>query len=361
MTHGSTPVYSPYGSGEFNQRMHDTMLRITADVQKALDGDLVALILGGGYGHGEGGLVRRDGMELPYNDVDFTLVVRRKRSAPNGVTHAIAQAYERELKIDVDFSRPLTVRDIERWPRWLMWFDLLHGHVVLTGSEDVLTAHAPAALHEPLPVIEATRLLLNRGAGLLWAKSVAQGCTEPPDSDFVRRNYQKCALALGDALMIAYERFATPYAGRDERLRRLAEDELAVAAFGLTSLYEEALRFKFLPDDVPLSEPSQAQLAELARRWGEVFLHVERLRTGRDWPGLGDYAHWHGVREREQNTVAKWPRNLVRNLQMGTCSVKYPREGLYRQLPRLLGQTEPSSPDWSSATEGFLTVWSRFN
>ena len=361
MTCGSPPIYSPYGSAEFNQRMHDVMLRITTEVQAALADDLVALILGGGYGHGEGGLVRRDGIELPYNDVDFTLVVRRKRAASNGAVHTIAQAYEDELKVDVDFSRPLTVRDVERWPRWLMWFDLLHGHIVLAGSEDVLTAHAPAALREPLPAIEATRLLLNRGAGLLWATSIAQGAAEPPDRDFVRRNYQKCALALGDALMIAYECFATPYAGRDERLRQLAEDEPTVAAFDLASLYGEALRFKFLPDDVPLSEPSQTQLSELARRWGDVFLHVERLRTGRDWPGLEDYVRWRGVREREQNTVGRWPRNLVRNLQMRACSAKYPREGLYRQLPKLLGQAPQSLPDWPKATERFLAVWGRFN
>ena len=42
MTRGSVPVYSPYGSAEFNQRMHDAMLRITAEVQGALADDLVA-------------------------------------------------------------------------------------------------------------------------------------------------------------------------------------------------------------------------------------------------------------------------------------------------------------------------------
>jgi len=361
MTHDSVPIYSPYGSAEFNQRMHDAMLRITTEVEAALAGDLVALILGGGYGHGEGGLIRREGRELPYNDIDFTLVVRRKHLASNGVVHAIAQTYADELKVDVDFSRPLTVRNIERWPRWLMWFDLLHGHVVLKGSEDVLTAHAPAALREPLPAIEATRLLLNRGAGLLWAMSVVLGDAEPPDYDFVRRNYQKCALALGDALMIAYKRFATPYTGRDERLRRLADDVPAVAAFDLASLYREALRFKFLPDGVSPSEPSQAELSELARRWGDVFLHVERMRTGRDWSGLEDYVHWPGVREREQNGLSRWPRNLVRNFQMGTCSAKYPREGLYRQLPRLLGQAGPVPSDRYQAATEFLALWSRFN
>ena len=83
------------------------------------------------------------------------------------------------------------------------------------------TIRAPSALHEPLPAIEGARLLLNRGAGLLWAMRVVQGHESPPDVDFVRRNYWKCALALGDALLIAHQRYSTPYSGRDEAFSQL--------------------------------------------------------------------------------------------------------------------------------------------
>ena len=56
-----------------------------------------------------------------------------------------------------------------------MWYDLLNGHIVIKGPSDILSAHAPAALKKTLPVIEATRLVLNRGAGLLWALRVVRG------------------------------------------------------------------------------------------------------------------------------------------------------------------------------------------
>lgn len=354
-------IYAHHGSDEFNARLHAVSQRLTADTQKALGDNLVALILGGGYGRGEGGVVHIDGVEQPYNDLDFTLVVKRKRTIPEGALETISKTYEAQVHIDVDFSRPLTLRDIQHWPHWLMWYDLLNGHIVLAGPPDVLTAHAPAALQKPLPVIEATRLLLNRGAGLLWAMRVVREVEPPPDSDFIRRNYYKCALALGDALLITHQRFATPYRGREERLIQLAADAEEVAAFGLEAIYREALHFKFTPDEVSAQGLDEGKLDDMAERWGAVFLHVERRRTGRQWPSLTEYARWRGLREPEQNVLTRWLRNLIRNRQLGIWSRRYPREGLYRQLPVLLGLAEPSVADWPVETARFLATWNRFN
>ena len=354
-------IYADHGSEEFNARMHDVCLRIGTDVEQALGGNFVALILGGGYGRGEGGVVRIDGVEQPYNDLDFTLVVKRKNRVPWDKLDAISERYEEEIHIDVDFSRPLTIHDIKTWPHWLMWYDLLNGHIVIRGPSDILSAHAPATLREPLPVIEATRLVLNRGAGLLWALRVVRGVEKQPDEDFIRRNYYKCILAMGDGLLIAHQRFATPYRGRDHRLARLEADSKEVAAFQLGTLYHEALRFKFQPDDLPDSQVGEEQLKDLARRWGEIFLHVEKIRTGRNWVSLTEYSQWQGLREKEQHSLKNLPRNLIRNKQIGIYSWKYPRERLYRQLPLLLGLTDHTVPDWPAESGRFLKIWDRFN
>ena len=354
-------TYADHGSEVFNARMHDVCLRIGADVEQALGRNFTALVLGGGYGRGEGGVVRVDGVEKPYNDLDFTLLVKQKNSVPWGKLDAISERYEKEIHIDVDFSRPLTIRDVEAWPHWLMWYDLLNGHIVIKGPSDILTGHAPAALKETLPAIEATRLVLNRGAGLLWALRVARGVEKKPDADFTRRNYYKCILAMGDGLLIAHQRFATPYGGRDERLTRLEADAPEVAAFGLGALYQEALRFKFRPDVLPDTQVDEDRLMGLARRWGEIFLHVEIIRTGRNWVSLSEYSQWRGLREVKQHTFRNLPRNLIRSKQMGLFSWKYPREKLYRQLPVLLGLTDRTASDWPEESERFLKIWDRFN
>jgi hypothetical protein len=354
-------IYARQASAEFNARLDGALQRLAGDVKRALGGNLIALVLGGGYGRGEGGVVRGEGVERAYNDLDLILVVRRKKAVPQDALGEIRRDYEAELRVEVDFGRPLTPRDIRRWPRWLMWHDLLNGHVVLAGPPDVLRARAPAALQGALPPIEATRLLLNRGAGLLWAARVLRGVEDPPDSDFVRRNYFKCALALGDALLIAHGRFATPYGGRDLLLARLSADCAAVAALRVGPLYGAALRFKFCPDELPDAPPDEGRLHALAERWGAVFLHVECLRAGRPWASLAEYAGWRGAREPGQNGPARWLWNALRNRRWGAWSWRYPRERLYRQLPTLLRLTGAPVADWPAETARFLAVWRRFN
>lgn len=356
-----TEVYSKDGSEEFNQKLHKTLINISDEVEHALAGNLVSLVLGGGYGRGEGGVILKNGMEMPYNDLDFTLIVGRKFDLPWDRLKDISSSFGKTLNIHVDFSRPLTIHDVRHWPSWLMWYDLLNGHVVFKGPPDVLTGNAPASLREPLAPIEATRLLLNRGAGVLWALRVVRGVEDPPDEDFVRRNYYKCALALGDSLLIAYKRYITKYTGRDELLSDLAQDEPAVKQFRLLSLYKEALRFKFRPDHVPSDTKSESHLKTLTKLWGGVFLRVEAVRTGVDRDSLEAYVQWRGLREHDQHTFPRIFRNLVRSLQTGRLSWKYPRESLYRLLPVLLDLVDGGIEDWPKETENFLRIWNRFN
>ncbi len=355
------PIYADHGSDGFNVRMHDVSTRIGDAVERALGDNFVALLLGGGYGRGEGGVVRISDVEQPYNDLDYTLIVKQKNRVPWDKLNHISEEFEEEIHIDVDFSRPLTLQDIRNWPHWLMWYDLLNGHIVTKGDGDVLTANAPAALKSPLRPIEATRLVLNRGAGLLWALRVVRGTEPEPDKDFIRRNYYKCILAMGDGLLIAHGRFATPYRGRDDRIFKLEKDSSAVTQFQLGALYEEALRFKFQPDALPGSQFTETDLIDLSKRWGAVFLHVEEVRTGRKWSSLTEYVKWGGLREIEQHSLKKIPRNLVRNKQQGIWSWRYPRERLYRQLPVLLGLTDSRAQNWPAESARFLEIWDKFN
>jgi hypothetical protein len=356
-----TFTYATDGSPEFNAGLHQQLLMLADDVERAMGDNLVALILGGGYGRGEGGVIRDNGREMPYNDLDFTIVVARKSKVPWNDLKAIGDSYGSQMSIEVDFSRPLTLSDVQQWPHWLMWSDLLNGHVTLKGAPDILLSHAPSYLKQPLPAIEGTRLLLNRGSGLLWALRIVLNVEKAPDRDFVRRNYYKCALALGDALLIAHKCFTTKYRGRDILLGDLERDEPQVMNLGLHALYKEALAFKFRPDLVPRDLRDEIDLRTLAHSWGIVFLHVEEVRTKRKWSSLDEYALWQGTREQDQHTFKRLFRNLGRNLQEGSLRLSYPREALYRQLPILLGLTKRERGDWEKESRHFLQVWKRFN
>jgi hypothetical protein len=347
-------MYARHASAEFNARMQSYLDALTADVLQTLGDNLVALVLGGGYGRGEGGVLVVDGAEHPYNDLDFTLIVRQK-AVPPGLD-ALRHKHAGIIGIEVDFSRPLTLDDIRHWSPTLMWTDLLNGHRVLYGPPDILTANAPDLRPDRLLPVEGLRLMLNRGAGLLWAMRVVRRCELPPDDDFVRRNFYKAALALGDTLLIAHGRFATPYTGRDERLAAIPNP----LSFDPLPIYKDALVFKFRPGE-HRSAPDETCLAQLARQWGEVLLHLETVRTDRKFASVDAYCAWPEVREPEQNAPARWPRNLVRNRQQGHWSLRYPRERLYRELPILLGLCGSPAPDWPARSARFLSVWKQVN
>ncbi len=352
--------YAHHGSNAFNQQLDDTLRAITLDTEAALGGNLVALILGGGYGRGEGGVEIVAGGERPYNDLDLALVVKTPSAVPQAVLARISAVYARQLGIHVDYSRPLTVTAICNWPPLLVWHDLLNGHQVLSGPADILTAHAPDAVKSHPPPIEALRLLLNRGAGLLWATRVLRFDEPEPDRGFIRRNAYKLALALGDALLLSHGRFATPYRGRDALLERLAEADDAVAALDLLPPYRDALTFKFSPHALAHQTVDANALASLAGQWARVLLLTEERRTGRTWPDIRAYAADPCIRENEMHHAREIPRNIARNLRVGRINWQHPRELLYRELSRLLARN-PSEPGWREGTNGVLRIWKRYN
>lgn len=354
-------TFARHGSAAFNDRLNDAMERLASDVRDSLRERLTALVLGGGYGRGEGGVVLRDGVEHPYNDLDLTLVVGKRdfeglRSLP-----PISEKYAAGLGIHVDFSRPLTEGDVRSWPHWLMWTDLLHGHMVLWGEPDILRHLAPAEVWGPPPPEEALRLLLNRGAGLLWAARVTSGVEPEPDGDFVRRNTWKCVLSLGDALLLAARRYATMCEGRGAALSTLAAEDPEVAALGLQGDYDSAIRFKLAPDELPSAQPDIGSLARVVERWDAVLRLTESRRTGMPFPDRAAYRGWRGIREPVLHRWRARVRNAAINLRRGAFSTRYPRESLYTELPALLDPAAWGTAGWAASGGRFLGVWRRFN
>ncbi len=358
-------TYSKDGSDQFNEYLDSVLSALSEEIERAVGPPFVALILAGGYGRGEGACVIRDGRESPYNDFDLFLVVSEAYTVAEKVL-SITRSYEHLLKIEVDIGRPLTLKTIRNLPHQLMWQDLLQSHIVLRGPQDILTSHAPAVLSENLPQVEALRLLLNRGSGLAQAIAHRYGVDSNPahtlpDEDFIRRNRQKCTLALGDSLLITHGMYAPPL---DLRLKNLTE---AIGSFGverselILSLYTEASAFKSRPDSIPAEQPSLDTLKETASLWVHTMLHCESARTGRSWENGNLYAEDSYRREPGQHTLVNLPRNLVKNLKRGKLSISYPRESLYGQLAVLLSSPEPENSSWQEAFRHFYDQWVQYN
>lgn len=348
--------FSVHGSRGFERWLAGRLARIADDVRAAVGRNLVALVLGGGYGRGEGAVVGPRGCQRPYNDLDLLVVVHR----PLGVARRLDEvsARHRELVgIDVDFGRPLTVPEIERWEPRLRWYDLVHGHVVLSGDPDLLARHAPRRVSAPVPIAEAARLLLNRGAGILSAMLVTRGGEEPPDDDFVRRNIYKAFLAVGDSYIIRAQQRTTRHVGRPALLASLAHRLPSRLADEIVARYAQAVSFKLAPDSLPRGPAATGLLDAAAGLWSRALLDVENERHGTAFSTPDEYARWPGLREPQP--ASRWLWNLIGNLRHGLLSPWSPREALYREVPRLIAAGH--GPAWVAASRDALALWRRVN
>jgi len=327
---------TPRASAEFDDWLAQHLQELGRLCQQRLGGALWALILGGGYGRGEGGVLKQEGSERPYNDLDLFLLVHH-RPEPGPLVE-LSKTYHELLGVDVDFSRPYSRREVNHWPGCQMFFDLVQGYQLLAGDATWIEA-VPKRCWNPPPPLEASRLLLNRGAGLLWALRVAEGLEPAPDQDFVRRNAYKLWQALGDALLLLHGRYQSQYQGRSQKLRDVPGVESNVL-----SNYERSLEFRLAPGPDFGPQPQVAELREAVQAWLKIFLHCEATRLQQ--PGWLDPARY--LQDPRPREPFAW-KEVARNLRRGQFSLHSRRQTLYLDLVQLLSQSgwaEPQAARW---------------
>lgn len=354
-------IFAWHGSDKFQKFMAKELKELSEKVEKILGDNLVSLILGGGYGRSEGGIVNIDGIEMPYNDLDMVIIVKDLNQNFDKLLLPVRKEWGQRLGIHVDFSRPLTVRQLRHLPHKLMWQDLLFGHIVLCKEKDVLLTNMPALMKETLPAIEASHLLLNRGAGLIWSMQIFHGVISEQDDDFIRRNYFKAALAIGDAILISNQMHQTKYQGRDILLKSLFARQNIPEMDVIMPLYERALKFKFSPDEEQAFSATITDLQRMATILVNTFLHIESVRTVQTFKTAADYQSWKGLRQPEEHQLTHIPRNIFQNIKRKRFSVLYPREILFKKMPSLLLSSFSASPKWEKASKEFLELWNKFN
>ena len=230
---------------------------------------LAGVVLGGGYGRGEGGAREKSESKVGVgernnsapqlksptptlalsNDLDFFAITESGVHEAEAVAEIaaalepVSKKWTAELGVDVDFAVKTPWRlkhDEER----LMVQELLRGHFDVAGRKgEELFAGIRSVDAAELPWSEAVRLLMNRGMGLLLAK-------ESTERDFIDRNINKCVLGAGDARLIAKGAY-----------RWKAEDR--AAALG-DALYSAAVDWKFRPRAEPVCDWETARGVWLA-------------------------------------------------------------------------------------------------
>lgn len=325
--------------------------------------DLTALVLGGGYGRGEGGVFEVDGEERVYNDYDFFVVVpyasRSRRRALSEALEGVKESVEPGCGIHVDFSPPMPQSSLGRLPYELMFMEAKYGHHVVLGPPDVFSA-LPAYDPEHPPLEECARLFMNRGIGLLLAR-MTLGQRSPlntDDHEFVVRNVYKAMMAMGDSVLFLKGDYSPSYV---ERRRRFAAQTLdgVPEATRLRAAYEASLDFKMRPrHEVPPGKTLDEWHREMADLYLQVYLWFERNRLG--MAGL-DWTAYEGLPTRFPRTApAEQLKNVVRNARharpAGGEWTLHPRDRILKRLPRLLGEQGRDGAELSHV----LHIWKHY-
>lgn len=335
-------VYAGMPEG-LRQQLAEHFERTRAYFAEWIGGEVRAVVLGGGYGRGEGGIYwEADGRCRLYNDLDYFIVCKRRAGAR--LKAAVAEWERRErarLGIDVE-GVCLGPWQIDCSGGSMLFHDLFAGHHVVAGPADTLQRMGATVDAGRIGVGEASRLLWNRGTGLLYARVDLAAEVDAAGLAIVHRNQRKAALGIGDALLAAAGGYASTVA---ERARRVAAMPGITAR--IKALHAEGAAFKTAPDAAPGRAELAARQAELETLWLAEYLKVEGARLGGcAFVGARAYAQWRGRLEPTQGLVKNILLGLRDRVRRGGSLWPvwdYPRGALRRAL--VLGLTE----DWPLA------------
>lgn len=358
--------YCHSNAPELEARLEAFLERLAARIGALPESrEIAAVLLGGGYGRGEGGVFRKpDGDAELFNDLDFFVISRplprRRRKALDCAMREFGKGFDEEIGVDVDFGPARSAGELEHMPYTLMWQELRAGCRLVWGD--------PACLERwrlsdwsLLPVSEAARLLLNRAAGLLLAAAKLDE-DSAENRRFAARNLFKALLAIGDARLILTHNYR---ARAQERSAALAEDSGFPAA--LLDGYRRALAYKFEPCELSAEELNREFPAALKlfrefwwSFWSELAgAFVENAGELEAYLRLaGPFPEDRGRRERMKNPVRRFRCRLPL-----VPYFRQPRYDLYVEISSILLEKVglPRYIDRNGASGRFLYAWERCN
>jgi hypothetical protein len=339
------PRFTPHGGTALEQHLALTCNKIAAGIRGLVPSHrLEAIMLGGGYGRGEGGVLETPAGERPYNDLEFYVCLRGNRHLNERrfgrALHVLGEILTPQAGVEVEF-KITSLREFARSRVSMFSYDLVMGHRWLVGDDRLLAGCSHHRDAEQIPLAEATRLLMNRCSGLLFAAGrLEQRNFSAADADFVRRNIAKAELALGDALLVSRHEY---HWSVQERHRRLAAWEATDAMPWVDAVRQHhaaGVHFKLHPERSTATREqlsaAHAPVKELAR---QVWLWIEQQRMCTRFESPRDYAasDLNKCREtgRRRNVLVNLRALGLRALLEGR-STRHPRERIFNALALLL-------------------------
>lgn len=242
--------YTYYGNTQLENLITGHLDLIRQRVLDTLEGKILAIILSGGYGRGEGAVYYQEDQETVFNDYDLFVVTDKipwyQLKKHRHQLAAIARELSDEIGIEVDLYL-ITKKAFARQPFTLMNYEMQKKSITIYG--DPRAIELLPAYTQRIPLAEGTRLLLNRGILLLYCKRYffKHEQIDASQRQIMIKYIIKAILAMGDSYLIAIDRYDYSYLKKAEIFRALPDSDYRLFK-DLVENYLLAVEFKLKVD-----------------------------------------------------------------------------------------------------------------
>lgn len=240
--------FTAYKERSVNDVIRKHLKFIVQEILRNID-DVVAILLNGGFGKGEGSVKRVNNHVIPLNDYDIVVITRRPHKSSSfhsDILDNFAESLGIHLDIDL-FWMPL-LRFVSKR---LFWYDVKFGSKVIYGDEKAIR-FIPINYGDNPPPDEGLRLLFHRMAGLIEFFDplyIEDGCNQR-QSELIIYNSIKAILACCESLLILAHRWHTSCRERCHTFSMCYRNDFPKLAYIIPDLPDavaEACLFRLYP------------------------------------------------------------------------------------------------------------------
>jgi hypothetical protein len=215
--------------------------KIQSDLSQIIDElkffpQIVSIVLGGGFGRGEGSILIEKGKVKPLNDYDIYIFVNKE--IDKNLIYQIEKKLAEKLEIIWVDIQQITYSKIKKLKPHQYIFDIKYGGRVIYGKN--ILSELKNFQSEEIPLDSAEKLLMTR----LWC------LFQKEKGFFYNQQIVKAVLALEEAILILNKDYTTSYEEKLEKIKKYTDDRY-YALFKWATLFKlkPNKRLKIKPED----------------------------------------------------------------------------------------------------------------
>lgn len=249
-------LYTVLDDSELDHRISRDLTICREHILKEFGERILSIVLLGGYGRGEGGVIMRGNSCFPRNNYDILIVfkeigffeIRKIRKSLEDIKARL----DAELMTIFEYSFRSGKR-LAGAPNIMIYQDIYNASRAIYGTD--IRRILPSRVTLPLDITEALRIMRNRAVPLLFAKTGNARKGYDITAEQIKTWYSKAVIGFGDAALIAAGKYKTRYAEKMIMVEGLLPQETFAGGEGLDyfkALHRAASFYRLKNEDSPM-------------------------------------------------------------------------------------------------------------